>query len=324
LSYAFDEFQTLASGLDERASTKDPIVRYLCALVAELAYHHVPEFEFENSKRAKAVPCESYQAIIRSGVATDVVMFLREREFPEAFVIVDRGVVVVGIIWNKKLFLGFRGSQFLFDWKINLRAATTDTALNFSQKFAQMLWDCYGAYGGLHSGFLEEAVRVLSRIDDTIEPRLSAGDFRQVFLAGHSLGGAVAATTEILAPLYQTSTVLFGAPRYATASAYAIARRHRPTQIERRGDIVPTLPPTWMGYADHPNQFDTKGNEIFVPASSRCWWRWIWPYTLFAAKFFKPHSMEKYREELGVTAGVSLCRERLVPYEKIKRSDITV
>ena len=46
MDYAFGEFRNLGVTLDE--SNPEPIlVRYRSALVSELAYHHIPEFEID-------------------------------------------------------------------------------------------------------------------------------------------------------------------------------------------------------------------------------------------------------------------------------------
>ena len=127
--YAFEEFRRLISDLQDPISDRDPVVRYLCALVSELAYHHVPEFEIDHKKRAKIIPCKKHIEIVNAGIPTDVIQYIQGMDFMDSFVVVDRGVVAVGINANGFLFIGFRGTVFLFDWKINLQASLIDRSM---------------------------------------------------------------------------------------------------------------------------------------------------------------------------------------------------
>lgn len=53
---------------------------------------------------------------------------MERADFINSFVVVDRNVVAVVIAINGFLFIGFRGTLFLYDWKINLRASMIDLA----------------------------------------------------------------------------------------------------------------------------------------------------------------------------------------------------
>src|ERR1043165_3908976 len=121
MRYAFDEIRTLVSKIPQPVSPRDPTARYVAALFAELAYYHVPQFEIDAGKRALVVPCEAYRAIVRAGVATDIAAVIRGLDFPGGFVVVERGRVAVGLPIGRILFIGFRGTKFLFDWRVNLR-----------------------------------------------------------------------------------------------------------------------------------------------------------------------------------------------------------
>jgi hypothetical protein len=288
VSYAFDDFRRLVSALPTPVSERNPLVRYVCALVAELAYYHVPQFEIDNKKRAMIVPCETYRAIVAGGVATDVIAYLQGLEFSNAFVVVDRGVIAVGVFLNGLLFIGFRGTQFLFDWRINLRAPLVAVSSGY--------YRAHYSQGRIHRGFAEEAVRISARIDDALRDK-GIEDVEYAFLAGHSLGGAVAALSESLLR-FRPSTIIFGAPRYCDVAAYYTFLKGLPTEITRTEDIVPFVPPRSLGYADHPYEFDPSGTPIirsFVQSSVPYF---FWRLSLFMGKRFKPHSMEMYRREL--------------------------
>ena len=235
MPYAFDEFRTL---MPSSISVRDPIVRYLCALASELAYHHVSAFEIDSNRRAKIIPCRRHIEIVNAGNPTNVLQYLRQMDFNKSFVVVDRSVVAVGIPVNENLFIGFRGTVFLYDWKINLRASLVDRNAGFQfteTKMRQLLgWrgDWGGDWGGgrVHRGFAEEAVRIAVKLIDAMREH-GLDNIDNICLSGHSLGGAVAALTENFIPHRKTSTCIFGSPRYCNASAYFSSpdgpRRHK-------------------------------------------------------------------------------------------------
>ena len=313
--HALDELHDLLSRFQSPVHDGDPLVRYVCSLFAELAYYHVPQFEIDGKKRAKVIPCDVYQTLVGRGASTDLLVILNEKDFLRRFVVVDRGVIAVGVEHNRLLFIGFRGTQFLFDWRINLRCRLVPIRSRF------LFRGPFGSNtiaGRLHVGFGEEAVRISSRILDAIrDSRLE--DVDHVFLTGHSLGGAVAAIAENFIRVAPTSVCMFGAPRYSDYSAYGTLPNGPPTQVRRRGDIVPTVPPRLFGYVDNPYEFTTDG-QAYVEAMPRLALasdslRWL----KFLAKRFRPHSVEAYRRELGKVAGASKAAAPLAPVEKLTR-----
>jgi predicted lipase len=113
--------------------------------------------------------------------------------------------------------------------------------------------------GRFHKGFAEEAVRIAVRIWQEIA-NWPKQDIKEVILSGHSLGGAVAAICEPLLwwrlanRCQQTQSVILGAPRYCDVAAQ-YSQLNFPIQIKRSGDMVPTIPPRALGYADCPWEF---------------------------------------------------------------------
>ena len=320
MSYAFDEFVTLMSQLPSPVSDRDPVVRYLCALVSELTYHHVPEFEIDESKRAKIVPCSGYGEIVRARGPTDIIQYLQERDLADAFVVVDRGIVAVGILMNDMLIIGFRGTVFLYDWKINLRASMVNVHSVSWLRSPALLHGIAGGYRA-HRGFAEEAVRVASRIQDEVR-RMRKRQVHHVFHTGHSLGGAVAALVGNICRLESSSTITLGTPRYCDVAGYFNSSVGPPTHIRRPGDIVPFLPPRRMGYADHPYEFDTSGNPMREPIRGCRWLHFAWCAGLFLGRGLEPHRMEAYRREMGRTARARWSDEPLVPHEKLRLAHI--
>ena len=323
MPYAFDEFSKLSTDLQTRiANREDPVVPYLCSLVSELAYHHVPEFEIDQSKRVNIVPCERYKELIVRGTPTDVVQYLVAMDFITPFVIVDRGIVAVGIPLNDLLFIGFRGTKFLYDWRINLTASLVELPTE-PYHFRRFLHDIICCKGGrAHRGFSEETARMVPRIADAMQ-RSKINNPSHIFFTGHSLGGAVAAICQNFFRVFNTSSYVFGSPRYCDSSAFFFSLSQSPQQVQRPGDIVPFIPPKRMGYADHPDQRDTSGNPVVEPIRASGWFHWIWRWSLFFGKKLEPHLIEGYRRELGHAAGAEFSDAKLTPYKKLVAAQIT-
>jgi hypothetical protein len=108
MPFAFDEFPTLASSLSSPSDGNDKTLWYLASMMAELCYYHVADLELDNKQRAKIIPCEAYQHILLRGVRTNIIGYLRGADFERVFVIVNRGVIAIGIQIGTRLFIGFR------------------------------------------------------------------------------------------------------------------------------------------------------------------------------------------------------------------------
>lgn len=316
--YAIYEVHRLVSGLPSPIDDRAPVVRYLCALFAELAYYHIPQREIDGKKRAKLVPCEAYQALVARGRPTNLNTLFQQLDLPRGFAVADRGVVAVGLVLNRLLFVGFRGTQFLFDWRVNLRSKLVPVSARFRTRPPFVFSTVSGR---LHSGFAEEATRISTRILDAIRDS-NLDDVDHVFLTGHSLGGAVAAISENFVKIAPTSVCILGAPRYSDLSAYVSLPDGPPTQVRRPGDVVPTVPPKILGYADHPYEFATTGASYVDPApyssSLGDFVRWA----RFLCGRFEPHNMEAYRNEVGAAAGAQGAKAPLAPVEKLTMADM--
>ena len=324
-SYAIYEIYKLIGSLKLPMTVNDPVIRYLCGLFSELAYFHVPANEFDNKKRAKIIPCRAYQEIIGSGIPTDLSISLQQLEFQRYFVVVERGAIAVGIVVNNILFIAFRGTHYLYDdWKTNLTCAPVSVKpyirYHLENGNALGIPSQYFIDGRFHSGFYEEAMRISIRVMDKINQNLNElGQFEQVFLTGHSLGGAIAAISEfyLRGISNNTSGCIFGAPRYCDIQAYSSLLLIPPIRIRRIGDIVPTTPPKKSGYADHPYDFTIGGEpypeSVKMPSTASLLGEWIG----FFSNKFEPHSIEEYRYDLGHVAGASAADLPLAPFEKL-------
>jgi len=175
MKYAIDELWDCINKLKFPVGPRDPHAMYVSALLSELTYLYVPQQEIDDKKRAIVVPCDDYQAIVRLGAATTPLGYLRgEGDFANAFVIESRGAIAVGIAAKGLLFIAFRGTQFLYDWRINLTARLT----NF--------WSHPLFFGGrVHWGFAEEAVRISHRISNHIRDTLPKKLIGYFFVATH-------------------------------------------------------------------------------------------------------------------------------------------
>ncbi|MBU2713809.1 lipase family protein [Zooshikella harenae] len=307
--YAIYEVNKLVKSLSSPSVDKSSIVRYLCALFAELAYYHIPQWEIDGNKRAKLIPCETYQTLVMHGQSIDLNTRFLELDLPKGFAVANRGVVAVGLVLNRLSFIGFRGTQFLFDWRVNLcsKLVPIDASSTVSSRF--------------HSGFAKEAARISELILDAIRA-LNLGDVNHIYLTGHSLGGAVAAISKNFLKIGSTSVCILGTPRYANSSVYKSISFGQLTHVRRSGDIVPTVPPKFFGYADHPNELRTNGKKYTDPSlyssSFGGFVRWV----QFLLGRFQPHKIEAYRNELGGTAGAQGAKAPLVPVKKLTTTDI--
>lgn len=320
-SYALDDLHSLLGQIADRQDyvpDKSPLVRYLCAMFAELPYYHVPQFELDDAKRVQLIPCDAYRTIAASGGpgATLDQVLSRADIGKGFFVVVSRGVVAVGVHVGQFLFIGFRGTQFLFDWRTNLHARLVHSGNSWSRRHLQ------GVHGSFHRGFLEETLRVIPQVNDAIED-LDIPNLRRAYLCGHSLGGAVAAIGEKLLEIGPSSVCMFGAPRYCDLAALFEPYRP-PTQVRRLGDMVPTVPPRWLGYVDHLTEFDPAGAAFIEKKPPAIFFNGFWPWLQFLGRRFESHSVEAYRREVGRAAGAPNHEKDLGPYNRLTPEEVRV
>jgi Lipase (class 3) len=310
MQYAFDEFWNILRKLPASPNRQDSLLQYLCALVAELTYYHVPAFEFDIKKRAMLLPCLGWQEIYRSGRITNLEIFLNSSDFEgRYFIVVERNVIAVGLAAPPHLFIGFRGTRFGFDWRINLKSRLSRVGVKD---------------GMVHEGFAIEALRISEFINDNLERINRQGKIEHTFLTGHSLGGAIAVLSRPRLSLTNAGQIIvFGSPRYGDLEFCSKLPKHNiPLQIRREGDMVPSVPPVALGYCDHPYQIDSFGGPVLNPYERERWSSLSLKWASFLGRAVAPHSMDGYRHDLGTVAGVSGYALPLVPFEKLRREDI--
>lgn len=228
------------------------------------------------------------------------------------FIVEDHRAIVVGVRVGDILWVGFRGTTFLYDWAINARVELIAVASGFFRHGP--FWVPFGV-GRTHRGFTEESLRISLKLWRAIHDRGLDGIECLVF-AGHSLGGAVAAIARAQGMRLPEMTCVFGTPRYGDAMAHSLSPVRPVIHLRRRGDIVPTLPPRAFGYADPPLAFWTDGPECTDVGSSSTL-RDFWRLGQFLSQRFSPHDMAEYRGELGASAGATASFEPLLPVPRL-------
>ena len=282
--------QMLLNGSDwpKKPGLFNPMRNGAASIVAHLAYSAIGSDERERKNRAKIVPCYLYQKLISANF--DFIEALRRRDFRDVEVVRTKCFVAIVIPKNTYFLIGVRGTQFAYDWLINLNVvkAKATNGLQF------------------HAGFLKEALELAQALTERFRNRYqnrSAGLDCAIYLAGHSLGGAVAALLsqmEFIIPSMKfeipiNECYMYGAPRISNANQFA----NNPTLATRRYlDIVPHCPPRVFDYVDFINQRNPN-SDPFLPATGiELYFFASWLGQLAFNQFPKNHSMEHYRFEV--------------------------
>ncbi|CAH1074593.1 lipase family protein [Candidatus Nitrotoga sp. 1052] len=281
---------------------------YIASVFSLAAYQHIPEFEIENAERAKLIPCEEYQATFASQSFTAAQSSLQTQDAANIFVVVREKVVVVLSKIKTALFISLRGTQSLYD----LAADLDLRRVRFPPEKDSLIQ--------LHRGFFEAVASCLQEVIARAAERLD--DDTPLYITGHSLGGAMAAimNAQMLAGvawrsrafvrrpywrLLPTACFAFGMPRYG--NRYAVSQLAYPFHVYNERDVVPTIPPRLLGFADSPDEYcltaagrllrpHEKGGGLFRLRGGR-----------LQALGAKEHKMERYveRAESAHKNGVS-------------------
>jgi hypothetical protein len=261
----------------------DPIKNGACAIVAHLAYCAVGDDERERKNRAKVVPCRVYQELL-AGEPVDFIEALASVDFANVEIVRTRYFVAVIFPAHERLLIGVRGTQFAYDWLINVNV--------FKRR---------GESGtSFHRGFLREAEKLAEAVNDRLLTQYGKQLTRKncaIYLAGHSLGGAVAA---ILNQMQFRASIhgcyIFATPRISEETHFA--GNYQPFQTRRDLDIIPHCPPRLFGYSDFAQQVMSTG-QPYVPAGGiELYFFASWLLSLALNQFPKNHSMERYRLEV--------------------------
>lgn len=315
MSYAIRELHSVLSKITS-GNPDDKNLIYASALLSELAYYHVPEWERDAARRRALLfsPSLAHRELLRGNALADVVTILRGADFGDIIIAETPRIVAIAIKRQGTVYVAMRGTLFLYayDWRVNFNARVAST-LGIRQQG-----------GSFHSGFLTEAERICGILSVEIERQ--HGRIDHLHVCGHSLGGAVAAISEIVLGLWlragRTTSVIFGCPRYFSAGAYLWYDRRSPLHVRRKGDLVPSVPPRRFGYSDIIREQKPDGTLFTEPPPCRLLNLYILPWLWFVGRFAAPHSMERYRLETGAAAGAAHWDEALTDAVKLRAKDL--
>ena len=175
----------------------------------------------------------------------------------------------VGVNTNlNAIIVSFKGTD-------NLQSAIQDA--KFWQTTAQLndLIESMPGEAKVHFGFKESYVSLRDPIQSALDQVISKYPTSQIYFTGHSLGGAM---TQLAAVDFvdrhsdaasRVSVYTFGQPRvgnldfanYVDTMSYT----SRIFRVAKEGDIVPHVPPTFLGYYHHLSQFEVlkKNKGLF-------------------------------------------------------------
>jgi|tagenome__1003787_1003787.scaffolds.fasta_scaffold20789427_2 hypothetical protein len=270
---------------------------YALALCSEIAYYKIGEHEYRRTERAKVIPCMAYQSAIENRVTLQFETALEGADFDQFFVIQTRNFVAIGFVLREIIVVAVRGTHYLYEWTINFNARKE---LEFFD----------GIKLSFHSGFLREAELLRYHLLNKLS---GAGLEKKIIITGHSLGGAVGAVLNarlnqhLWRHHYGRPYVpggdrfgvcyVFAAPRYSNFSS--MLNIENPFNCINDYDVVPRVPPRWLGYANSLAEFDLLGSPYLELEDPRQSTLVEWLRVLAMARFFKNHSMEIYRRKIG-------------------------
>lgn len=276
---------------------------FVASVFAKMAYLHIPELEMKFANRAEIIPCEEYREIIKTEEWPYSERRIRSFETGEFFMVVTQYAVAVVAKIGKVIFISLRGTPFLYDWLVNLNVSKASPFTNEDV-------DIY-----FHKGFYHAAARCMRIISGETLRRY--GSENTVYVTGHSLGGALAAIIHAIwskdgksrqhfrykqgrwKSLETHACFTFGMPRYGNFSA--VEYLESPFHIYNEADIVPTVPPKFLGFHDCPLEYclKSKGGVDSANVKSRSFFKFI--FRLAALRGIQEHDIELYIERTKAT-----------------------
>ncbi|MGO6798370.1 hypothetical protein ACCT24_34975 [Rhizobium ruizarguesonis] len=275
---------------------------YVCALFSELTYYQIPDFELKDADRVNVIPCHAYQEAVRGGRTVDFDQFMRSLDFGQFFTVIRRYAIVVGVRTPNVIVIAIRGTKYLYDWLVNLRAT-------------QLAHESGTRTVHFHSGFFRALSACLEAVSlELLKFFRASPEQMPIFVTGHSLGGAMAAIMHaiwgmtvsgefvhdgIVANRLRTNACYtFGMPRYGDMKAVVAYRE--PYHLYNELDIVPTVPPRWLGFESCLSEFMLDGTSMENTHARESLKFFSWVSRLLSGKGIANHSMELYRERISL------------------------
>lgn len=156
---------------------------------------------------------------------------------------VNRGLILEN---DDLLVIAFRGTRMLAH---SLLDVLDVAVLNQDDLWVDSLFlpAAHQAGGRVHGGFLKAFREISGRLDEANAGRRPG---QALWLTGHSLGGALAVLAAAhLEPAAVSGLYTFGCPRVGDAAFCRALPGRSHHRFVHRGDIVPGLPPEFLGYA---------------------------------------------------------------------------
>lgn len=191
---------------------------------------------------------------------------------------------------NKNIYICFRGSSNLKDWKTNLDKALITNQYNY---------DMYS----IHKGYYKRYMAISGKIHDYLKKK----EFEELYVCGHSLGGALASiccfelVINNIVNHKKISCITFGSPRIGDKNLSNIYNNYniKTYRMVLAGDPVPKLPldgnyiHLTSSYYLKNNKIYNKPNRLYIAVKRLLTNICDVDYSL------KNHTMEQYIETLN-------------------------
>jgi hypothetical protein len=219
-------------GVNWGTDAQCPVKAYICACLAELAYHDLGQYDLKARNRYKIIPSIALEALRGYGEEIDLSnLAMLGGEITVNSQTIGPFVYAVYQFYSFNV-VAVRGTRMLYlvDWFIDLNAR--------KYRVGDRVF---------HRGFYLEAGHAAPKLKEMIHnPDVP------LYFTGHSLGGAVA---NVLPEYWRDSKnimtpYLFAAPRIGDQAALDSLPAY---PYIRQGDPVPHMPLLRMGFSDHPN-----------------------------------------------------------------------
>jgi hypothetical protein len=288
-------------GKEWTSDSQSPLKAYILACLSELTYMRPTPGEIEAHERYRIRHSRVLDEIVTRRPSFDVDQIMQNFEINTQQILRQNFAYTV-YAFTQFTVVSVRGTATVKDWGIDANALR----IRVGERH-------------YHAGFLGEVLAASPELQTKV------GDVDHVYFTGHSLGGAVAA---MLPHFWQNpknlcmTPYVFASPRYcdykrikptccicgASGCEFARQTAKKPYGYVFEDDLVPHLPPTFLGYSNY------KDPPMALPAGqtwmsgTRTFGRWLWGLVtlrVWKSKFWQPHMIEGYRRALGEIAGIN-------------------